>query len=122
MNVTISTINYEIITADSNTFYLTFNQTNKDLSNLISIGCFINNYNGTKDYYQIVQPKSYKWLLYLIGGIVIFLLIILMKSILVFQFDYITVKYNYQHNHGNFNYSNYLLINLFIASLINQHF
>lgn len=122
MNVTISTVNYEIITADSNTFYLTFNQTNKDLSNLKIIGCFINSYNGSKDYYEVVKPSSYKWLLYLVGGIVIFLLIIIMKAILIFKFDYITVKYLYQHNEGNFNYSNYILVNLFIASLINQHF
>lgn len=86
------------------------------------MGCFIDSYNGSMDYSQFTYSSSSRWLLYLIGGLALFLLIIIMKSILIFSFDYIRVKYNYQHNLTNFNYTNYIMINLFIAALINQHF
>lgn len=81
------------------------------------MGCMINinEYN----YYEIVQPHSIKWLVYLCGGLALFLLIIILKSMLIFRFDYIKTKYNYQHNLTNFNYSNYLIVNLLLACLIN---
>jgi hypothetical protein len=45
-----------------------------------------------------------------------------MKSYLIFKFDYIKTKFNYQHGITNFNYSNYILLHLLIASLIHHHF
>lgn len=124
VNVTISTVKYEIISADVGQFYLQFNQTNRVYSDLVNMGCLINSYNTNNgyDYSQFVSSSSYKWILYLIGGLLLFLLIIIMKSILIFKFDYIKAKYNYQHGVANFNYSNYIINNLFICCVINQHF
>ena len=120
MNITISTIRYEIITEDKSEFYLKFNQTSRMHSDLVSMGCLINT-NDTS-YEDIVQTNSFKWLLYLSGGLALFLVIIVFKSLLIFKFDYIKAKYNYQHGTSNFNYSNYLIVNLLFACVINQHF
>ncbi len=120
MNITISTVKYEIISEDKTEFYLKFNQTTRLYSDMISMGCLVN--TADRNYYDMVQPSSFRWIIYLVGGLAVFLLIIIIKSILIFKFDYIKAKYNYQHNVSNFNYSNYLVINLLIACLINQHF
>lgn len=124
VNVTISTVKYEIISADVGQFYLTFNQTGRVYSDLVNMGCLINSYNNNNDYdySQFVSSTSYKWLIYLIGGLLLFALIILMKSVLIFKFDYIKAKYNYQHGVSNFNYSNYIINNLLLCCVINQHF
>ena len=60
MNVTISTINYEITISDSNTFYKAFNVTDRSLSSLVNLGCFINNYDGNIDYSSIALSSNYK--------------------------------------------------------------
>lgn len=86
------------------------------------MGCLINSYNNNGNYSDFVYPNSSKWLIYLIGGLALFMLIILMKALLIFKFDYIKAKYNYQHGIANYNYSNYLIFNLLVATLINQHF
>lgn len=121
LNVTISTIKYEIITEDSAQFYLKFNQTSKLVTDLYTMGCLVNSISSN-DYSEVVSSNSIKWLSYLIVGLLTLVLILVMKSVLIFHFDYIKAKYNYQHSITNFNYSNYLIINLLIASLINQHF
>ncbi len=60
MNVTISTVNYEITVSDSNTFYTNFNVTDRSLNTLISMGCFINNYGSNKiDYTPTAKATSY---------------------------------------------------------------
>ena len=120
INITISTMRYEIITEDRTEFYLKFNQTSRVYNDLLSMGCMINTVN--QDYHNIVQPNSVRWLTYLAGGLAMFLLIMIIKSMLIFKFDYIKTKYNYQHNLTNFNYSNYVIVNLLIASLVHQHF
>lgn len=124
VNVTISTVKYEIISADVGEFYLKFNQTSRVYSDLVNMGCLINSYNNNSDYdySQFVSSSSFKWLLYLLAGLLLFLLIILMKSMLIFKFDYIKAKYNYQHGVSNFNYSNYIINNLLMCCVINQHF
>ena len=121
LNVTISTIKYEIITEDSGQFYLQFNQTTRVVTDLAKIGCLVNSVSGN-DYSEVVSANSIKWLSYLTGGLLTVILILVMKSLLIFQFDYIKVKYNYQHSISNFNYSNYIILNLLIASVVNQHF
>lgn len=60
MNVTISTINYEITVSDSTTFYKSYNTTDRSLSSLINLGCFINNYNGNIDYSTSALSTSYR--------------------------------------------------------------
>lgn len=50
MNVTISTVPYEITVSDSTAFYTVFNVTDRSVSSLSKTGCFINNYNGNPDY------------------------------------------------------------------------
>lgn len=123
LNVTISTIKYEIVTEDVLEFYLKFNQTTRVVGDLYNMGCLVNFNSGSNvDYSEVVSPNSLRWLLYLSGGLVSLCLILLMKSVLIFKLDYIKTKYNYQHHITNFNYSNYFVINLLIASLINQHF
>jgi hypothetical protein len=110
------------VTEDKAEFYLNFNQTSRVYDDLKTIGCLVKSNLTDHDYFDIVKPNSIKWLSYLSGGLGLFTLIILMKSILIFKFDYIKTKYNYQHNMSNFNYSNYLIVHLLIASLVNQHF
>ena len=111
LNITISTIKYQITTSSSQNFYLSFNQTSKTLTNLVDMGCFINDLNGNTDFYQFAYPKSPRYLAFLIGGLLLMVLIVAMKSVLVFRFDWIKVKFNYQHGRANYNYSNYILGN-----------
>jgi hypothetical protein len=60
MNVSISTINYEITVTSSNVFYSTFNLTDRTLNSLINMGCFINNYGTTSiDYTSVATTSSY---------------------------------------------------------------
>ena len=51
LNVTISTIRYEIVTESSADFYLAFNQTSKVYSDLINMGCLINLDRGNAHYF-----------------------------------------------------------------------
>ena len=60
LNVTISTVNYEVTVADSNAFYTVFNLTDRSLASLIGTGCFINNYNGNPDYAAGALSGSYQ--------------------------------------------------------------
>jgi|688.fasta_scaffold135418_3 hypothetical protein len=60
MNVTISTVNYEITVSDSTTFYKSFNTTDRDIESLINLGCFINNYDSNTDYSSIAISSNYK--------------------------------------------------------------
>ena len=70
MNVTISTVNYEITIASSNAFYNAFNLTDRTLSSLINMGCFINNYpTGSVDYTSRASSASYS--AYAICGIIL---------------------------------------------------
>lgn len=48
LNVTISTVKYEITTSSSNNFYTEFNVTDRSVSALVNTGCFINNYQGSE--------------------------------------------------------------------------
>lgn len=41
---------------------------------------------------------------------------------MVFKFDMMKVKYNIQSNVTNFNMSNYIIVNLLLAAVINQHY
>lgn len=50
MNVTISTVNYEVTVANADNFYKIFNLTDRSLNSLMGTGCFVNNYNGAPDY------------------------------------------------------------------------
>ena len=50
MNVTISTLNYEVTVASENDFYTVFNLTDRSLDSLVKTGCFINNYSDSVDY------------------------------------------------------------------------
>jgi hypothetical protein len=69
MNVTISTVNYEITVSDPNTFYKDFNLTDRSLNTLVNWGCFINSYtSGTTDYTSLASSSSYQ--VYLILGLV----------------------------------------------------
>ncbi len=60
MNVTISTLNYEITITDSNTFYKAFNVTDRTLSSLVNLGCFINNHDGNIDYSSTALSSNYR--------------------------------------------------------------
>ena len=60
MNVTISTVPYEITVSDSNKFYTVFNVTNRSVSSLVNTGCFINNYNGNPDYSSGSMNSTYQ--------------------------------------------------------------
>jgi hypothetical protein len=93
------------------------------------MGCYINNFNGSTDYGALANSSNILWMLYLISGLVVFgtyfvisVIIIVYKSILVFKFDMMKVKHNIQANLSNFNMSNYIIINLLIAGLINHHY
>ena len=93
------------------------------------MGCFINDLNGNTDFYEFAYPKSPRYLAYLIGGLLLMVFIVAMKSVLVFRFDWIKAKFNYQHGRANYNYSNYIIGNtyhiignLLLAALTNHHF
>lgn len=68
MNVTISTVNYEITVTSADSFYKQFNVTDRSLSSLVSMGCYINNYKGSVDYTAVAQASSYS--IYLIFGVI----------------------------------------------------
>lgn len=62
MNVTISTVNYEITVSNSNTFYTSFNLTDRSLTSLVAMGCFINQYGSSPtDYTATAQANSYNY-------------------------------------------------------------
>jgi hypothetical protein len=122
MNVTISTVRYEIVTQSSNDFYLAFNQTDTSLNSLLGMGCLINGYQGDGNYSELVQEGSFGWILYLLSGLILFIVIVAMKSVAVFRFDYIKAKFNFQHAISNYNYSNYFIQHLLIAALMSHHF
>ncbi len=42
MNITVSTMRYEIVTEDKTEFYLKFNQTSRVIIDLTTMGCMIN--------------------------------------------------------------------------------
>lgn len=70
MNVTISTVNYEITVTNSNTFYTSFNLTDRSLNSLVSMGCFINQYGSlSTDYTSIAQNSGYNY--YVVFSIII---------------------------------------------------
>ena len=60
LNVTISTVNYEISTFSSTDFFKVFNVTDRSLASLVNTGCFINNYNGNPDYSSKALTTSYQ--------------------------------------------------------------
>jgi hypothetical protein len=62
MNITLSTVDYEITVSSSNSFYTSFNLTSSTLSSLQQLGCFINNFNNGPDYTSIAT--SSKWTAY----------------------------------------------------------
>jgi hypothetical protein len=70
MNVTVSTVNYEITVPSSNDFYKAFNLTDRTLNSLVNMGCFINGYtaNGV-DYTPRATSSAYFW--YAVGGILL---------------------------------------------------
>jgi hypothetical protein len=99
------------------------------LSSLANMGCYINNYNGSTDYGALANSSNILWMIYLISGFVVLskffvnlVIIIVYKSVLVFKFDMMKVKHNIQANVSNFNMSNYIIVNLLIAGLINHHY
>lgn len=59
MNVTISTINYEITVSNPYSFYSVFNLTDRSLNSLVSMGCFINTYTNSIDYTPKATSTSY---------------------------------------------------------------
>jgi hypothetical protein len=60
MNVTISTVNYEITVSSANSFYSSFNLTDRSLASLVGMGCFINNYGSPPiDYTPIATSSSF---------------------------------------------------------------
>lgn len=93
-NVTIATVNYSIITTDSNKFQTTFNQTNKTLGSLEGLGCLINNYNGNPNYSSLVQANSSGWLGFLVAALLAFIAIILLKMWQIYKFDLVKAIYN----------------------------
>lgn len=121
MNVTISTINYEITVASANGFYKSFNTTSKSLADLTGMGCFINNYNGGPDYSSSVVGSS-SWLAYVVCALLTLAVILVFKSFQLFKFDLIQTLYNMSNVKANYNLSNYLIFNLSFCALINMHF
>ncbi len=70
MNVTISTVNYEITISSSNDFYKSFNLTDRTLNSLVNMGCFINDYTADGvDYSPRATTSSY--IGYVVGGIIL---------------------------------------------------
>ena len=119
-NVTIWTLNYEITTADSSSFYKTFNLTDKSVGSLESTGCFINSYNGTADYAAVALKSSHS--LYLVFGVLGAAVILLVKLAQLAKFDLIKTLYNMSNVRANFNMSNYIIFNLIFCSFVNDHY
>lgn len=69
MNVTISTVNYEVTVSNSFNFYTVFNVTDRSISSLVGTGCFINNYNSSPDYSSQAMKTSYQ--IYVVFGLII---------------------------------------------------
>ena len=67
LNVTISTVNYEVTVADSTEFYKVFNVTDRSLSSLINTGCLVNTYNGNPDYTSGALASTFQ--IYVLSGI-----------------------------------------------------
>jgi hypothetical protein len=59
INVTVSTLPYELTVSSSTTFYTSFNVTDRSVSALIGLGCFVNKAGGT-DYSAIAMASSYR--------------------------------------------------------------
>jgi hypothetical protein len=60
MNVTISTVNYEITVSSPTAFYSSFNLTDRSLSSLVAMGCFLNNYGSPAvDFTPIATSSNY---------------------------------------------------------------
>jgi hypothetical protein len=69
MNVTISTVNYEVTVSNSESFYKVFNLTDRSLGSLVGTGCFVNNYNGSPNYSSAAISTSYQ--VYVVFALVI---------------------------------------------------
>lgn len=121
-NVTIATVNYTIITTDSNKFQTTFNQTNRTLANLQGLGCLINNYNGAPNYSGFVYVGSGGWTGFLVGALVGFLGIVFGKIWQIYRFDIVKAIYNRENAKADFNISNWLIWNLLFCCLVFGHF
>ena len=70
MNVTISTVNYEITVSSPNAFYVAFNLTDRSISSLQAMGCFVNQY-GTlpTDYTAAALAPGYNY--YVVFSIIV---------------------------------------------------
>ena len=120
MNVTISTVNYEITVTSPYNFYTTFNVTDRSLSTLIKMGCFINNYGNAIDFTSASSRPGF--VAYLSFGLASMVILLVFKSVQLMKFDLIKTLYNMSTLRTNFNMSNYIIFNLFICSLLNDHY
>lgn len=120
--MTVGTINYTITTTSTTNFYTSFNTTNRTISSLQGLGCFIDSYNGNPVYSDKVFDSSGEWLGYLVGALLGVVAVLIIKILQVYHFDMIRVRYNRAMAVANFNGSNYVIFCLFWFSFIHLHF
>ena len=94
-NVTIATVDYPIVTTDTNAFETSFNTTNQTVAALVGLGCFISGYNGNPNYSELVFDTSSSWIGFVVAGILSLLFIVILKGWQSYKFDLIKAIYNY---------------------------
>jgi hypothetical protein len=72
INVTINSINYQIITSNYYNFDNTYSSTSMTLASLQGKGlwCGIDSYNGAPVYSNVVSSESSLWFVYILTGLV----------------------------------------------------
>lgn len=123
LNVTIATTNYTITTTSTNSFFTSFNTTNKTVDALTTgLGCFVDNLNGAPQYSDKIYDSSPEWIGYLIGALFGMASILVIKVFQVYNFDLIRVRYNRAMGIGNFNILNYIYFGLFWFNFMYLHY
>jgi hypothetical protein len=129
LNVSITSQNYTIITADSYSFYTLFNATSaKDYNSLINtLKCTVDSTNIT--YSTYVKNMSVGWILYLALGLIAFgyispnaVLLIFLKVLQLGYLDTIRAMFNYQTRSQNFNITTYVVFNLVFSLTLFSHY
>jgi hypothetical protein len=127
LNVSISTVNYEVTVSDFTAFANVFNVTDRSVSALERTGCFINNYNGGPDYSSKAMQSSYQ--IYLAFGLIVLgnfpsslVAMLVMKTIQLLKFDFVKTLYNMSNLRANFNLSNYHIWNFLFCAFISDHY
>jgi len=86
------------------------------------MGCLIDGYNGAPVYSDFLVTKPSAWILFVVSAFLCFILFLIMKGWLTYNFDLIKVIYNWDHGKYNFNLCNFIIFNLLFCCVLNGHY